>query len=396
MTCPFPRQLAAAIAFIAALAAAALFTAPAQAVPATSESVVELPLGKSGSALRSKSLKSRRLSPAKLKKGILTLKVADVTISSATRAAVVLRGGLKLSAGKKSVKLQGLLLKVSGRNVSITGKIGKRRMKIVTARTSTNVVNAAAQSVIVPAVSMKLTSAAASSIAKQLKLKKRPSKSLGKFVSFTKTRVPAAPSTGGIVLQDLGGPRLARPVSAVDVTGSSLKWWIRDSWIRYLPFNLPVGGATADAPIAGTSHACIDNEASVSDSYAYNLPFQSGWWDAASSTGAMYYTGGVRWYFPEHGIDLTASAVEIEINGGASRVVLRIDDASEKTAKRGPFASLNTATPLSGSPVIGPGQAGSLIKSTILLDPATSPFGSFTTQYESRPGWGCFDLAFTA
>jgi hypothetical protein len=280
--------------------------------------------------------------------------------------------------------------------VSITGKVGNRRLTIFTARTSTNAVNAAAQSVIVPAVTMKLTSSAATSTAKQLKLKKKPSRSLGKFVSLTKTKLPDAPSTGGIVLQDLGGPRLARPVSAVDITGSSLKWWIRDSWIRYLPFNLPVGGATADAPIPGTNHACKDNEASVSDSYAYNLPFQSGWWDSASSTGALYYTGGVRWYFPDHGIDLTASAVEIEINGGSSRVVLRVDDAAEKTAKRGAFASLNSATPLSGSPVVGPNQAGSLIKSTILLDPATSPFGSFTTQYESVPGWGCFDLAFTA
>lgn len=385
------------IAVLICLIAGAFAAAPAGATSATSDSVFEIPLGKSGAGLRAKGVKPRALSPAKLKNGKLRLKVSDIAVSSATKASIVLRGGLKLSKGRRSVKIQGLLVDVSGRKLKITGKVGSRRVAVLSGTASVPLVNSSTQQVVVPAIDVKLSSATGKAVRGALKLRRAPSGKLGSLVAIAKADLPKPPGGGGATLQDLAGPRLARPVGAVDVSGSTLKWWMRDSWIRYLDFSLPQDGAIGDAPVKDTAHVCQDTApTNTSKVYAISLPFQNGWWDAASQTGALYYSGAVRWYFPDRGIDITVSGAEIEINGTSSRVIFRFDDAAENTAKRGAFAALNIAAPLDGTPALAPGGAHSLIKSTVFTDPATSPFGSFIGQYTGNPGWGCFDIGFTA
>lgn len=394
----FPARTLAVVvaALITAVALIAIAPSRANAVEATSDSVVEIPLGATGKGLRVKGVKLTALSPAKISKGKLRLKVSDVAVESATKATVVLRGGLKLSKGKRSIKAQGLLIEASGKKLKITGKVGSKRITVLTGTSSLQLVTAATQQVVAPAVTVKLSPGAGKAIRSALKLNKSPNGSLGTFVAVAKADLPKPGGNTGVTLQDLAGARLARPVTAVDVTGQPLKWWLRDSWIRYVTFNLPQDGATGDSPIKDTSHVCQDTATTgTSKVYAINLPFQSGWWDAASSTGALYYGGAVRWYFPDRGIDITASGAEIEINGTSSRAIFRFDDAAEKTAKRGAFLGLNIAAPLSG-PALAPNAGTTRIKSTIFTDPATNPFGSFVGQYTGNPGWGCFDIGFSA
>lgn len=362
----------------------------AAAESATSNSVVEIPLGSKGKLLRQKGVKSRALGPAKIKNGRLVLPVSDIAISSATKAGIVLSGGVKLTRGKRSVKLQGLLIRVNGRNLTIDGRVASKRVKLFTGRGSLQLVNAGLQQVSGVDARYKASSSGAKEIRRALKLSRSPQGKLGSGSFFVKVKLPES-QTGNGQLQDLAGPRLTRPAGAVDVTASNLKWWIRDSWIRYLPFNLPQDGATGDAPTQ--AHACKDNWAPQSDVYAYNLPFTGGWWDAASGTGALYYAGSVRWFFPEHGIDIVASGAEVEINGASSRAIFRFDDITENTARRGAFLSLNTAAPLN-SVAPAPGTGVSRLKATIFTNPASSPFGNFVTQFESVPGWGCMDLDF--
>lgn len=374
-------------------AAIALLCLPqaASAESATKNSVVEIPLGSAGKLLRQKAIKQRAIKPAKVKNSRLVLPVSDVSISSATKASVILRGGIKLSRGRHSIKLQGLMVKVSGRNLTVDGRVNGKRLKLFSGRASSPLVGASIHQVSAAAVNYKSATSGAKAIRRALKLKKSPFGKLGSATVFVRVKLPTEQGGSG-TLQDLAGPRLARPTSAVDVTASSLKWWIRDSWIRYLPFNLPQDGATGDAPTQ--NHVCKDNWAPQSDVYAYNLPFTSGWWDAASGTGAFYYSGAVRWFFPENGIDIIASGAEIEINGASSRVIFRFDDIPAGTARRGAFVSLDVGSPMN-SVALAPGGASSRLKATILTDPATSPFGGFVTQYQSVPGWGCFDLGFS-
>ncbi|MFT4049864.1 MAG: HtaA domain-containing protein [Solirubrobacterales bacterium] len=390
------RPLAAAIAALIALAILfGLVADRASATSATSDSVVTLALGKSGTGLRAAGVKLSALSPAKLKKSNLSFKVSDISVTSATQASIVLRGGIKLKKGKRSVKIQGLLINADGKRVKITGKVGSKRLTILSGSSSIQLVASASQQVVAPAIKVKLGGSTGKAVRSALKLKKSPGGSPGKLITIVKADLPKSTDPNGVTLQDLAGAPLTRPLSAVNVSTSSLKWWLRDSWVRYIDFSLPQDGAVGDAPIKDTAHVCKDTATSnVSRVYALNLPFKSGWWDSASQTGAFYYGGGVRWYAPDRGIDITASDAEVEISGGTSRVIFRFYDASANTLKRGAFLTINTTAPLDSTPSVGPGGAISRLKSTIIADPVNSPFGSFVGQYTGNPGWGCFDLGF--
>lgn len=390
-------------ALLAALIAAALVLAlapsPAGATATTTDSVVTIPLGKSGAGFRAKGVRVSAISPARIVKNELRLKTSDISVTTATSAGVVLRGGLKLKRGKRTLKIQGLLVEARNKKISITGKLGKKRVTVLSGAASVGVVQGVAQQVVAPAISVKLATKARRTFRSSLKLKKTPSAKLGTLVAFVKAELPKSETPTEAVLQDLAGAPLARPGSAVDVGGSSFKWWMRDSWVNYIDFSIPLEPAVGDAPIANSGHVCQDIvPVDKSRQYATNFPFKSGWWDAASQTGYFSYSGSVRWYAIRPGgtvIDITASDPEIEINGAASRLIFTMRDASENTLKRGAFVSLNSSTPLN-SVALAPGGGTSRLKSTIFLDPATSPFGSFIGQYTSNPGWGCVDLGFTA
>lgn len=193
-------------------------------------------------------------------------------------------------------------------------------------------------------------------------------------------------------------PLLPRPVSAVDVTGGSLTWHVRDSWIRYVNTEATpeaLEGASAGAPIAEDTHPCPDRPAGTNPTlvYSYSFPFANGWYDAASGTAALYYSGAVRFSYLGHGIDLTARNPEIEINGGASRAIFRMRGAGETPYpdKRASLLSLaTTAVPPEGpsstfaypAPVRG-----------ALTDDGQAVFAGFYPPPNN--GFGCIDVSFT-
>lgn len=179
-----------------------------------------------------------------------------------------------------------------------------------------------------------------------------------------KVRVSAATITlGNDVVTPQSGPLgdepplLARPASAVDVSGGSLTWFVRDSWIRYINSEgapEALDGATADAPIPEDSHPCPDRPAGTNPTlvYSYSFPFANGWYDPPSGTAALYYAGAVRFGYASRGIDLTARNPEIELNGGSSRAIFRLRGAASTPYpdKRAPLLSLA----LGGPPAEGP------------------------------------------
>jgi hypothetical protein len=193
-------------------------------------------------------------------------------------------------------------------------------------------------------------------------------------------------------------PLLARPASAVDVTGASLAWHVRDSWIRYTNSEVApeaLEGATAEAAIPESSHPCPDRPAGTSPTlvYSYDFPFSNGWYDPASGTAALYYLGGVRFSYPGHGIDLTARNPEIEINGGASRAILRMRGGGETPYPDKRAALLALAT--TGPPSEGPPSAFSFpapIRGSLTTD-GQAVFAGFYPPPNN--GFGCFSVSFT-
>jgi len=193
-------------------------------------------------------------------------------------------------------------------------------------------------------------------------------------------------------------PLLARPPGAIDVTGASLTWHVRDSWIRYVNTEMApeaLEGASAQAAIPENSHPCPDRPAGTNPTlvYSYDFPFSNGWYDPASGTAALYYRGGVRFSFPGHGIDLGARNPEIEINGGASRAIFRMRGGGETPYpdKRAALLSLAVAGPPSEDP---PSTFGfpSPVRGS-LTDDGQAVFAGFYPPPNN--GFGCIDVSFT-
>lgn len=193
-------------------------------------------------------------------------------------------------------------------------------------------------------------------------------------------------------------PLLARPASAIDVSGATLTWHVRDSWIRYSNSEAApqaIEGATAQPAIPESSHPCPDRPAETAPTlvYSYSFPFANGWYDPPTGTTALYQSGGIRFSYPSRGIDLTMRNPEIEINGAASRVILRLRHNGGPDP-RVPFLSLA----VSASPVESPANTftySAPVRGAISAEGRTA-FGSFGSIYTPpNDGFGCFAISFT-
>jgi len=193
-------------------------------------------------------------------------------------------------------------------------------------------------------------------------------------------------------------PLLARPASAIDVSGATLTWHVRDSWIRYSNSEVApqaIEGASPGAAIPGGSHPCPDQpvEGAPTLVYSFSFPFANGWYDPPTGTTALYESGGIRFSYPSRGIDMTMRNPEIEINGAASRAILRLRSGAGPDPR---VAFLDLAA--SASPVESP--AGTFTYAAPIRG-ALSPegqaaFGSFGSIYSPpNNGFGCFSISFT-
>lgn len=196
---------------------------------------------------------------------------------------------------------------------------------------------------------------------------------------------------------DTEPPLLARPASALDVTGGALTWHVRDSWVRYVGSEVaePIEGAVPEPAYPGNQHPCPDNPVPTNPTlvYSYELPFASGWYDPPTGTTALYYSGGVRFAYPSRGIDLTLRNPEIEIAGAASRAIFRLRGAGDTPYpdKRAAVMSLGVTAP----PVEAPSGSfafGDELKATLTPDGETV-FGGFYAPPNN--GFGCFSVAFS-
>lgn len=107
---------------LAAIAIAATAAAPASAAPAEGKAKIILAKQKKGNGLIAQGI---RMSP-------LTLPVADLEPGQASTVRTT--GSLKLALGKRSTQLRGLVLQSSGRNTTVSAKLGKRRLNFFRAK----------------------------------------------------------------------------------------------------------------------------------------------------------------------------------------------------------------------------------------------------------------------
>lgn len=185
-------------------------------------------------------------------------------------------------------------------------------------------------------------------------------------------------------------PLLTRPASAVAVGAVKVTWYPRDSWLDYLVSTTFSNEASG---LIGTESPCpVDPEKPPKERpYTVNFLARPSWFDQGSGVAGIYGQGSVHFRYPEHGIDLTASDPEVEINGAASRLILRMEGAgnSAMPSQRVVFATLD----LSGQPtkVEGGTYTYGLVRANLTADAAPA----FSTFYAPGTPWGCVGVSFT-
>jgi len=129
-----------------------------------------------------KSAKASAIAPAKGKKvgrkGVrATAPVKSLSIIGST-AKVGLGGGIKLSSGKRSVKITGFSLAISKNLTVVRGKLGGKSIVVFTANGKAKV-NPTANTVKLNGAKLKLPASVAKKVKKKLKLKKAPTAKIG-------------------------------------------------------------------------------------------------------------------------------------------------------------------------------------------------------------------------
>lgn len=379
---------------LAFIAIATMWTAPepSSAAEAAPGDTLSIPLGNRGTGLHPIGVRLSPVKPAVIVAGRLVLPVADVLLPTAGVGQLVLKGGVKLTRGRRSTLVKGILVTVAGGYVKLTAKIGSRRSELLKGRAGGRaLVDASQLSVSVDGADARLTARATARLRRALAERRFRAMSLGRLVGGAKTYVPppqpsAAPANSGIL--PVAGDEVPRPVTAVDVTAASLRWWLRDSWAIYIADGgyepIALSPATSHS-VGGAAHPCTDVGAgTAAHVFAVDLPFASGWYDVASGRAALRHSGGARFYFPAHGIDISTESAELELGGTEPQAVFKFSEAGQYANRRAQLGSLSAIVPVPGA----------LATYAVTL-PTSTVDGVFAGFYLGGSGFGCFKLNFS-
>jgi Htaa len=342
---------------LAALAAAA--AVPSTASAASGTSVLTLK-GAAASSLSSAGMKVSAVAPATAKGKAITLPVKSLTVGAT--AALGHSGAIRLKKGSRTLTLKTPALRLAASGSRLTVRLGGKTTTILTVDAAKRSLNGAAGTAALKGARVTLTTAGAAAIRRALKLKALKGGTLGTLTvdasrgstgtagggsgtggsnstggGSTGGGATGGGATGGgsgsggtgggggaqscssgPVATPSGGPSaLTAPPTSVPVAAASITWHVRDSFIQYINTGegtAVANGATADPP-------SVQPGSSASLAYGFHFPFKSGWYDPASNTTRLTYSGTVLFCYFDHGIKLTASNPEIEITSSGARGV---------------------------------------------------------------------------
>jgi hypothetical protein len=341
---------------------AGLVAVPASASTAASGAAM-IPIGAKGGGLRESGLKLTPIFPARVDGRHLLLPVAKLRLPAAKRAAVRVSGGLKLTAGSRSVALTALTVELKPGRAVVSGLIGNRRATLLSGRRPGTRIDRKRGAAKATRAKLRLTPRAVRILRKRLDFDGLGRDRLGKlWVSaeresaggpgggpgpgVPKTPVPSCTAGNGAPVATPVGdepPLPARPPGAVSVVCSAIVWRPRESFVQYV--NTGEGTSVSNGATGGPEEVRPGSDAELV--YSFSFPFKSGWYDAASGKAALYYQGRVRFLYSGHGIDFEAGDPEVELAGEDSRAIFRFEgsDSTPYPSKRAVLVDLAPVTP---------------------------------------------------
>lgn len=383
------------------LLAVSLGGAPqAQAESPSGKPVAKLSLIKAGRGLRGRGVRVRAVKPVLIRKKQAGFPISDVNVSSARSGTFVLRGGLIFKKGRRTVRVSGLLVKLSKRRVTVTGKIRRKRLTILKGKTSrAPTVDGGRIAISLTSRKMYATRKASKLIARSLRSKVARSRYAGRF-SASAAAVPPPLDGVSTVTPEQASSCLpattsvfdpARPGSAVDVGCAFMVWNVRDSWVNYLDVSTPISPASALPSIPTSQHVCPNAGGSGNRVYSFQVQFRSGWWDPASGQAALFSGGGVHFLAPEREIDIVVSDLELRVSGATTKLLATVVNSPNPGGKRVELLTMNSAAPIAGGPAV-PGIALSRVRGNLTSQAITDVFQNI--GYLPGDAFGCVDFGF--
>lgn len=204
---------------------------------------------------------------------------------------------------------------------------------------------------------------------------------------------PGAPTSGPVGNEP---PLLARPATAVDVSGVQVTWYPRDSWMRYVASGQGTTLSGGASGVLSEQSPCPDTAGKLPLPYTIGFVPRPSWFDPVSGVAGLYGSGTAHFGFASHGIDFSASDPEVEINGAASRLIMRLNGtgATAIPNQRVSFTTLDMTgqpTTAPANPAAGGTYTYSLVRGN-LADDGTNVFANF---YPPKAPFGCVSVSFT-
>ncbi len=371
--------------------------------------------GPAARVLRAQGVRIGPIEPAKGGAGQVSLPLAAGLAGSSTTL-LRQRGGIALEARDGSTARLTKLSLLLGRRSLLEAKLGGEEIEFAVLPGGVRKVDAAAGKVTLANLKLRLTRSGAKALAAGLGLKALPA---GRFATLSSTVTGltpgdsgsgagggGAPSGGAPAQQSTscplpsgagpaaeGTPPIAvPPAGAVAVTSATIGWHVRESFIRYIATGegtTPAGGATADPPV-------LLPGASAALSYDFHFPFANGWLDSgadpsnpADDRAALDFSGGLRFLYSGHGIDLLTTSPEIELNGAASRAIFAVSE-NGGGAQRQVLVNLD----LSRAGSISRNGNSYVYERVPGAVPAGTAASTFAGFYAPGTDFGCFSVSF--
>ena len=350
--------------------------------------------------LRSAGVRQRLIRPANGFTGRPTYPLGKVGLGRKS-SGVSLRGGIQLlpNSRGRATKISAMKLIVrSGSRPVVNGRVSGRWMRVFNLRGAKVKRNLETGVLTVAGGTAVLSGSAARVLNRRLGLRSYRAvgagRGWGRFAVFAfrnnkgkdpEAETPAEP------------PFLERPTGATDITSASIKWRVRESFIRYVEVGAGTSvadGATADPPEVF--------EGATPLTYSFNFPFTDGWNAGESGPSVIHGSGKVGFRHCQNTINFTVSDPELELNGDSlSRLIFRVDgtDGTAFPNSRAVMVDLvpslatktvaGSTTTLSGIPAYVPQEATGIFADFYPPypgspdDPLAAPsrFGSVTVTY---------------
>jgi len=312
-------------AVVAAGAALAVALAGAGPAAAAADQTTLTLSGPAYQALRHAHVAVGAVAPATGGGRSVTWPVSGLTPLGTDSAVVAHKGGLRLRAGGRSVTMSTPSIVVGPRS-DVTVHVGGKRPVVFTvaATGSRRHIDATTGAISVTAAPVTLTAAGAELLRRRLD---RPAIRPGRIGTLrlatdtTVTGMPGFASVDGPPTP--GGASLTpRPEGAVSVTGGTVSWAVRRSWLGYLEQG---GGAT------GADGAVFDQ-----GTEAFRLPISGGWFDRATGRAVITTTGATQFQYLDHQIDISMTDWAYDLAGEKPKAVATIKTALHAVILPGP------------------------------------------------------------